>query len=98
MTFHYRETPVELRPYLMEKARTLIVKYGFKPVEANCAIEARPPVGWNKGRAAIYILRTAFGVDWSERIKIIYVGDDMTDEEAMTVSIKTKHIDLSNQQ
>lgn len=75
----------------MEKARTLIVKYGFKPVEANCAIEAKPPVSWNKGRAAIYILRTAFGVDWSERIKIIYAGDDMTDEEAMTVSINTSH-------
>lgn len=37
------------------------------------------------GRAAIYILRTAFGVDWSERIKIIYAGDDLTDEEAMLV-------------
>lgn len=37
------------------------------------------------GRASIYILRTAFGVDWSERIKIIYAGDDATDEEAMLV-------------
>lgn len=40
------------------------------------------------GRASIYILRTAFGVDWSERIKIIYAGDDATDEEAMMVSHK----------
>lgn len=40
----------------------------------------------NKGRAAIYILRTAFGVDWSERIKIIYAGDDVTDEDALMVS------------
>lgn len=39
------------------------------------------------GRASIYILRTAFGVDWSERIKIIYAGDDDTDEDAMMVSI-----------
>jgi trehalose-6-phosphatase len=37
------------------------------------------------GRASIYILRTAFGVDWSERIKIIYAGDDTTDEDAITV-------------
>lgn len=50
LTFHYRETPPELRPYLMEKARSLIIKYGFKPVEANCAIEAKPPVSWNKGK------------------------------------------------
>lgn len=39
------------------------------------------------GRASIYIMRTAFGVDWSERIKIIYAGDDATDEDAMVVSI-----------
>lgn len=37
------------------------------------------------GRASIYILRTAFGLDWSERIRIIYAGDDVTDEDAMLV-------------
>lgn len=42
---------------------------------------------WFVGRASIYILRTAFGVDWSERIKIIYAGDDDTDEDAMMVTI-----------
>lgn len=38
------------------------------------------------GRASIYILRTAFGLDWSERIRVIYAGDDVTDEDAMQVS------------
>lgn len=83
LTFHYRETPNQFRPAMIEKARQLIVKYGFRATEAHCALEARPPVQWNKGRASIYILRTSFGVDWSERIKIIYVGDDLTDEDAM---------------
>ena len=86
LTFHYRETPSELRPEMVEKARSLIVEFGFKATEAQCALEAKPPVQWNKGRASIYILRTAFGVDWSERIKIIYAGDDVTDEDALTVS------------
>lgn len=40
-----------------------------------------------QGRASIYILRTAFGVDWSERVKIIYAGDDATDEDAMMVRL-----------
>ena len=70
---------------MLEKARGLMEFYGFKSTDANCALEAKPPVPWNKGRASIYILRTAFGVDWSERIKIIYAGDDVTDEDAMMV-------------
>ena len=85
LTFHYRETPNELRGPMITKARDLMESYGFKAAESNCALEAKPPVSWNKGRASIYILRTAFGVDWSERIKIIYAGDDVTDEDAMMV-------------
>nr|QSV39858.1 trehalose 6-phosphate synthase [Liposcelis entomophila] len=83
LTFHYRETPLALRPALVEQATDLIKKAGFEIGKAHCAIEAKPPVEWNKGRASIYILRTAFGVDWSERIRIIYAGDDTTDEDAM---------------
>lgn len=85
LTFHFRETPIHLRPELEQQAKILIEAVGFKAAKAHCAIEARPPVQWNKGRASIYILRTAFGVDWSERIRIIYVGDDATDEDAMQV-------------
>ena len=33
--------------------------------------EAKPPVQWNKGHAAIYILRAAFGVDWSDRNRMV---------------------------
>lgn len=85
LTFHYRETPLEVRPELVGKAQQLIQSYGFKAGQAHCAIEAKPPVPWNKGRASIYILRTAFGLDWSERVRIIYAGDDVTDEDAMQV-------------
>jgi trehalose 6-phosphate synthase/phosphatase len=85
LTFHYRETPAELREGMVSKARELMESFGFKAAESHCALEAKPPVSWNKGRASIYILRTAFGVDWSERIKIIYAGDDVTDEDAMMV-------------
>lgn len=92
---------------MVEKAISVIESFGFQATDSQCAIEAKPPVEWNKGRifictspidfynnllvcfigrASIYILRTAFGVDWSERIKIIYAGDDDTDEDAMLVS------------
>lgn len=49
LTFHYRETPVNLRAPMIEKAKKLIEKFGFNAHEAHCAIEAKPPVQWNKG-------------------------------------------------
>ncbi|XP_065088559.1 uncharacterized protein LOC135710034 [Ochlerotatus camptorhynchus] len=39
---------------------------------------------WRRNRRfSASIMRAAFGVDWSERIKIIYAGDDVTNEDAM---------------
>lgn len=86
LTYHYREVPVNERQKLASTAQELIEKAGFKPGQAHLAIEARPTVNWNKGRASLYILRTTFGVDWNERIRIIYAGDDVTDEDAMKAS------------
>jgi len=85
LTFHYREVPADARSELVSIAQRLIEEAGFKADQAHCAIEAKPPVQWNKGRASLYILRTAFGLDWSERTRIIYAGDDVTDEDAMQV-------------
>lgn len=49
LTFHFRETPLPKRAALADKARELIAAAGFTPAAAHCAIEAKPPVQWNKG-------------------------------------------------
>jgi len=82
LTFHYREVAPGRRPPLIERARSLITQAGFQARDAHCAVEARPPIGWDKGRAVLSILRARYGLSWSERVRVIYVGDDATDEDA----------------
>ena len=83
---------MKLRPSLIKRASELIQEAGLICARAYCALEAKPPAQWNKGRAALYILRTAFGVDWAERIRIVYAGDDFTDEDAIKALKGNNHV------
>lgn len=85
LTFHYREVPLDLHTELVSKAQFFIERAGFKANQALCAVEAKPPVKWNKGHASLYILSKTFGLDWSDHVRTIYAGDDKTDEDAMLV-------------
>lgn len=49
LTVHYRATPEELRNDIVSTASQIISKYGYVPNPAHAAIEAKPPVQWNKG-------------------------------------------------
>lgn len=83
ITFHYREVDESHEEEIVRKGRACFKEAGIEPYPSHKAFEARPPVTWDKGRAAIYILRTLFGVDWCDRISTIFAGDDRTDEDAM---------------
>ena len=75
----------EKKEKLLTRARELMTEAGFKigMSDGGLVTEAKPSIKWDKGNAAIYILRSAFGVDWSDNIRIIFAGDDLTDEDAM---------------
>lgn len=96
LTFHYRETPDHLRPEMVSKAEKLMTDGGLNVGKGHCVLEARPPVSWNKGHASLYILRTAFGDDWKERVRVIYAGDDVTDEDAMQVTSTLSRSQMKN--
>ncbi|KAH8283119.1 hypothetical protein KR054_012310 [Drosophila jambulina] len=87
LTYHYRDTPVELKDEQKQLAAEICKKYGFRPNQAHEAIEAKPPVNWNKGEAALYILKQKFGENWSQEVSVVFAGDDTTDEDAMRVSL-----------
>ena len=75
----------EKKEKLLTRARELMTEAGFKigMSDGGLVTEAKPSIQWDKGNAAIYILRSAFGVNWSDNIRIIFAGDDLTDEDAM---------------
>jgi trehalose 6-phosphate synthase/phosphatase len=85
LTFHYRGVETAKQARLAEQAREVIRRAGFQARNAHCAVEARPPIGWDKGRAVLHIGRTRYGPAWTETVRVIYVGDDQTDEDAFRV-------------
>lgn len=82
LTFHYRAVPEHAQAGLVQEAHGIISDAGYQPRDAHCAVEARPPIGWDKGRAVLHILRERYGPSWSESVRVVYVGDDQTDEDA----------------
>jgi trehalose 6-phosphate synthase/phosphatase len=82
LTLHYRDLLPERRAALAQAAREVISAAGFQPRDARCAIEARPPIAWDKGHAALHVLRERHGQAWSTALRVIYAGDDDTDEDA----------------
>jgi trehalose 6-phosphate synthase/phosphatase len=82
LTFHYRAVLEHEQVGLVQEAHAIISDAGYQPRDAHCAVEARPPIGWDKGRAVLHILRGRYGPSWSETVRVVYVGDDQTDEDA----------------
>lgn len=81
LTFHYRASPEDQHDLIRNEASNIIKGYGYRPNQAHCAIEAKPPVPWHKGKAAEYILNHQFGDDWRSKVKVVFAGDDTTDED-----------------
>jgi trehalose 6-phosphate synthase/phosphatase len=81
LTLHYRNADPQHHPAVADRARTIIRQAGFQPRNALCAVEARAPTGWDKGDAVLHLLRARHGPAWAEHVRVVYAGDDDTDED-----------------
>ncbi|XP_037960770.1 probable trehalose-phosphate phosphatase C [Teleopsis dalmanni] len=83
LTYHFKNTPANLKEKQRQLAKEIIESYGYTVTSAHDGLEGRPPVKWNKGSAALFLLEHCYGSNWAKNIKVIYAGDDFSDEDAM---------------
>ena len=55
---------------MIAKAKAIYEKHNFPVLTVSKRIENLPPSGYNRGDSCIHILRSLFGVDWEERVKV----------------------------
>lgn len=80
LTIHYRLAEPVRFPRLREAvAAAVSTRAGVRMTEGSKVLEIRPEIGWDKGRAALFLLeqmRPPVGAP------VLYLGDDATDEDA----------------
>jgi trehalose 6-phosphate synthase/phosphatase len=82
LSYHIRDTAVAQRREAERRARQLLKRRQLRVVVGKCVVEARPPVEWHKGHAALHVLVQRHGANWPSRVRALYIGDDTTDEDA----------------
>jgi trehalose-phosphatase len=82
LSLHLRDVPPEVRAAAERQAEAVLHRRRLRVTIGHDVIEARPGLDWHKGRAVLHVLVHRHGADWPSRIRALYIGDDMTDEDA----------------
>lgn len=79
---HYRLVDEQERPRIAAIVDSVLAAEpdALRVTPGKMVYEIQPKVDWNKGRAVLYLLE-ALGLD-SEAVLPLYIGDDITDEDA----------------
>lgn len=79
---HYRNAAPGDEKTVDEIADQMLQKYeGFKKGEGKKILEIKPDLDWDKGKAVHWIME-ALELDQRHDLVPIYIGDDLTDEDA----------------
>jgi trehalose-phosphatase len=90
LSVHYRLVRPAERATVEGAVRRVLVDHpGLRLMFGKMIFEIQPRLNWNKGSAVLWLLRT-LELDGPEVVPV-YIGDDITDEDAFAV-IKTRGI------
>jgi trehalose-phosphatase len=82
IAIHYRNAPRGSYTKILEQVKTTIgADSNFKRGRGKKILEIKPALNWHKGKALEWIM-DQLGFSWPEEYLPIYVGDDVTDEDA----------------
>jgi trehalose 6-phosphate phosphatase len=86
---HYRNARPGDEEVVFRLVDKMLEKYpGHKKGEGKMIVEIKPDLDWHKGRAVEWIL-DALGFSRNEKLLPIFIGDDITDEDAFETLKKT---------
>lgn len=79
---HYRNALPGDKEVVYALVEKLLQKYpGFKTGEGKMILEVKPKLDWDKGKALWWIMN-ALGLEDNSRYVPVFIGDDITDEDA----------------
>lgn len=86
LSVHYRlvnkdEIP-SVQAIFYEVIITYLVKGKIKTKSGKMVLEVKPPVEWDKGKVVLWLLASQKFIKKSDKILPVYIGDDLTDEDA----------------
>ncbi|MGH7689160.1 MAG: trehalose-phosphatase, partial [Gemmatimonadaceae bacterium] len=82
VSYHVRHVEAGERPDAEHRAEQILRRLHLRVTHGKMVIEGRPPLDWHKGQAVLYVLMQRHGADWPSRARALYIGDDVTDEDA----------------
>ncbi|MBI4503320.1 MAG: bifunctional alpha,alpha-trehalose-phosphate synthase (UDP-forming)/trehalose-phosphatase [Gemmatimonadetes bacterium] len=82
VAFHVRRVDSARKGEAVTQALSVLRDRGLEVMVGNQVVEGRPPLDWHKGRAVLHVLRERHGANWPSKVRVIYIGDDTTDQDA----------------
>ncbi|KAF8103544.1 hypothetical protein N665_0188s0475 [Sinapis alba] len=91
LSVHFRRVDEKRWTGLAEQVKSVLIDYPqLKLTQGRKVLEIRPTIKWDKGQALIFLLKS-LGFEKSEDVVPVYIGDDVTDEDAFKVLRERGH-------